>query len=57
MNQIKNSKKFLGYMKDIVCKGCINLEKDKCFVGYKITIKSKLFFCKSYVNKNIIFEM
>ena len=58
MTPVKNdSKKFLGYMKDIACKGCINFENNKCFINHKITIETKVFYCKSYVDKSIIYSI
>lgn len=50
-------KKFLGYMKDIVCEGCLNFTENKCFINHKIIIHTKIFFCKQYINENVIYNM
>lgn len=52
-----SNRKFLGYMKEIVCEGCINFTDNKCYLNYQITIDTKIFFCKSYINNNVIFNM
>ena len=50
-------KKFLGYMRDIACEGCINFVEEKCTMDHKITVETKLFFCKQFVDKNVIYDM